>query len=136
MKYIAFLRGVNVGGHTKVEMAKLKKAFEDLGFTEVKTLLNSGNVIFESSTQPPDIEENLEKVFGFKISVILRSKDQIEKLVKKDPFKKININLQTRLYITFTDKEDLISHLDIGDNENTTDLMKSLEKEYGKRITT
>lgn len=45
-KYIAFLRGVNISGKNKVPMAELKKGFEKLGFEEVKTYLNSGNVIF------------------------------------------------------------------------------------------
>lgn len=47
MKYIAFLRGVNVGGNSLIKMSDLKKIFEDLGFTNVQTYINSGNVIFE-----------------------------------------------------------------------------------------
>ncbi|WP_460281319.1 DUF1697 domain-containing protein, partial [Clostridium senegalense] len=45
-RYIAFLRGINISGKNKVPMAKLKNGFEELGFREVKTYLNSGNVIF------------------------------------------------------------------------------------------
>jgi len=47
-RYIAFLRGVNISGKNKVPMAELKKGFEEMGFSEVRTYLNSGNVIFSS----------------------------------------------------------------------------------------
>lgn len=47
-RYIAFLRGINISGKNKISMAELKKGFEELGFQEVKTYLNSGNVIFSS----------------------------------------------------------------------------------------
>ncbi|TGN13385.1 DUF1697 domain-containing protein [Leptospira ilyithenensis] len=48
MKYIALLRGINVGGNRKVEMKKLRNLFESLGYINVSTYINSGNVIFES----------------------------------------------------------------------------------------
>ncbi|MCW1043117.1 DUF1697 domain-containing protein, partial [Streptococcus anginosus] len=55
-RYIAFLRGINISGKNKISMAELKKNFEELGFEEVKTYLNSGNVIFLSD------EENIGKL--------------------------------------------------------------------------
>jgi uncharacterized protein (DUF1697 family) len=48
-KYVAFLRGINVSGKNKISMALLKVAFEDIGFLNVKTYINSGNVIFSSN---------------------------------------------------------------------------------------
>lgn len=51
MIYVALLRGINVGGNNKVEMKKLKATFERLGFTNVVTYINSGNIIFEESTK-------------------------------------------------------------------------------------
>ena len=50
-QYVAFLRGINVGGHHKIPMAELRNVMEEMGFSEVVTLLNSGNVIFDS---PPN----------------------------------------------------------------------------------
>ena len=46
-QYVAFLRGINVGGHVLIKMADLKKAFEMMGFENVRTILASGNVVFE-----------------------------------------------------------------------------------------
>lgn len=82
MKYVGLLRGVNVGGKAKVEMPKLKRVFESLGYTEVKTYINSGNVIFSANTADiellkNDIEAEIQKDFGFAVSVLIRTADQI-----------------------------------------------------------
>ena len=57
-RYIAFLRGINVGGKNKIPMAELKKEFEKLGFREVKTYLNSGNVAFSGDTNDMESSQN------------------------------------------------------------------------------
>lgn len=54
-KYVALLRGINVGGNNKVEMSKLKALFEKMGYTNVVTYINSGNVIFEAHSESTDI---------------------------------------------------------------------------------
>jgi len=85
-QYIAFLRGINVGGNHKVEMPKLKMAFEKMGYTDVSTYINSGNVIFSSTKENFDtIEPFLEKVFKFVIPVIVRSAKNIKNVTKKIP---------------------------------------------------
>ena len=65
-RYIAFLRGVNISGKNKVPMAELKKGFEELDFSEVKTYLNSGNVAFSSDED--NIEENLRIFYRMLLS--------------------------------------------------------------------
>ncbi len=104
-KYVAFLRGVNVGGHT-MKMADLRKAFEASGFRNVRTILASGNVIFEAAGPERNvlarkIEEALEKRWGFAIPVVLRAADQLRALIASDPFKGVIVTPATRLYITF-----------------------------------
>ncbi len=76
MKYIALLRGINVGGNNKVSMQELKKCFESAGFKNVLTYINSGNVIFDSEENSitkliDQCEEILEKQFGFPISLAI-----------------------------------------------------------------
>ena len=88
--YAALLRGINVGGNTIVPMAALKKCFEALGFDDVRTYINSGNVIFRSaSTQPRTLEARIERAltatFGHKIRVVIRSFDEMKKLVAAIP---------------------------------------------------
>ena len=87
MIYIALLRGINVGGNSKVEMKKLKITFENLGFTQVSTYINSGNVIFEDSNLSQEnliqtIEEAILKDFGLSIKVLVRNISNIENVVK------------------------------------------------------
>lgn len=86
MIYVALLRGINVGGNKKVEMSKLKKAFESLGFVNVTTYINSGNVIFQSNKKDfSQIETVLKKSFGFEIKVVIRDAKNIQKLCEKIP---------------------------------------------------
>lgn len=104
--YVALLRGINVGGHHKVPMADLRKEMETLGFRNVITLLNSGNVIFEATEQPPEtmesnIASHLEVVFGFPIPILLREAGEILEFIEHDPFRGIEVTKDIRLYVTF-----------------------------------
>lgn len=86
MQYVALLRGINVGGNKKVEMKKLAAVFTELGYTDVRTYINSGNVIFSSSKKDfACIEPALKHTFGFPIEVIVRDAKNITSLVKKIP---------------------------------------------------
>jgi uncharacterized protein (DUF1697 family) len=163
-KYVAFLRGINVGGNKKVPMAKLKSVLQEFGFQNVRTLLASGNVIFEFKKESlpsltKKISATLDEAFGFIIPVILRNADEIEKIVESVPFKNIIVAKDTRLYVTFlsedpksnlkipyysTDKsfqilnikdKTIFSVLDVS-KTGTVDAMAILEKEFGKNITT
>ncbi|WP_027089418.1 DUF1697 domain-containing protein [Thomasclavelia saccharogumia] len=89
-RYIAFLRGINISGKNKVSMAELKTEFEKLGFKEVKTYLNSGNVIFSSDED--DIEKMMSKIergikhhLGFDIPVFVILKDKLEDVLYHAP---------------------------------------------------
>jgi len=104
--YISILRGVNVG-QRKVLMADLKALYEGLKFRDVITYIQSGNVIFKADTKLNDealaakIEETLLKKYSFEVPVIIRSAEEIAKIIKINPFledKKINPD---RLHITF-----------------------------------
>lgn len=88
MKYVALLRGINVGGNNKVDMKKLKLVFEKLGHENVITYINSGNIVFEStlnnkSAIATEIEKGIEKKFGISIRVIVRTKSNIDLIVSK-----------------------------------------------------
>jgi len=88
-KYVVFLRGVNVGGRV-VKMAELKACLEKAGFKNVKTLLQSGNVIFESdkkqSALKPEIEKLLTKTFNYPAKVWVISVNQLKTIVEANPF--------------------------------------------------
>ena len=89
-KYIALLRGINVGGKNKVPMAELKKAFEAIGFSDVKTYINSGNVIFSSSIQnKSELVEKSELAiadkFGLNIPVVIVSVAELADVISQAP---------------------------------------------------
>lgn len=89
MNYVALLRGINVGGNSRVEMPRLKSVFESLGSRHVVTYINSGNVLFaddrDRGSLEPIIAEAIEKEFGFNVPVLLRTQNTIESLCKKIP---------------------------------------------------
>ncbi len=89
--YIAFLRGINVSGQKKIKMADLKMLFEALGFEEVRTYIQSGNVVFKSDLGDPavlqnTIERELNKAYSVFIpTLILKRKDLLD-IYEKNPF--------------------------------------------------
>lgn len=91
MKYVAFLRGINVGGKNKIKMETLREMFAALGFENVKSYINSGNVIFETAKSDnrklsAKIEKAIEKEFALNIKTMVRSISEIEEIVKNNPF--------------------------------------------------
>jgi uncharacterized protein (DUF1697 family) len=91
MRYIALLRGVNVGGNTMIKMAELKASFESLGFQNVVTYVNSGNIAFDAkktgeASIVAKIEKVIEKDCGKMIPVMLRAQDLIPSIIENNPF--------------------------------------------------
>ncbi len=89
MKYVALLRGINVGKTKRIEMKKLKEIFEQLGYSNVSTYINSGNVIFESGkaqkTVRSAIEKALKKEFGVEIPTLVRTIKEMQKVADAIP---------------------------------------------------
>ncbi len=163
--YVAFLRGINVGGNRVIKMTDLKKYFESYGFTNVQTVIASGNVRFDATESDPavlapQIEAKLKKSTDFQIDVILRSLEHLKKAVEAEPFKKIPLKDNVRLYVTFLAEKppgglkipyesplkdfkilsatprELFSVGYIRPNLKLIDSMAIIEKEYGKKVTT
>ncbi len=91
MKYVAFLRGINVGGHNKIKMETLREVFVALQFENVKTYINSGNVIFETAKTDNrklagKIEQEIESEFVLRVKVMVRTMSEIEEIIKNNPF--------------------------------------------------
>jgi uncharacterized protein (DUF1697 family) len=91
MRYVAFLRAINVGGHV-VKMDQLRTLFETMGFTDVKTFIASGNVIFDSSSKSaPALEKKistaLEKALGYPVATFVRTGAEIAQIAEYEAFK-------------------------------------------------
>ena len=82
--FIALIRGINVGGNKKLSMADLESVCESLGYTNVRTLLNSGNVIFEAKKAKA---ADLEKALPIDARVILRTPAELKKAIERNPLK-------------------------------------------------
>ena len=105
-KYLALLRGINVGGHKKIIMADLKTLFQKLGFSAITSYIQSGNIIFQC--HEPDIskleqliEREIEKTYGFQVPVIVLTVSHLEKIVEENPFKPFDEDDISKIYYVF-----------------------------------
>jgi uncharacterized protein (DUF1697 family) len=159
------MRGINVGGHKPVPMEKLKKALEALHFTNVRTILVSGNVLFQAPRGKTEMLERkiraqLKKAFGSEIGVHVRTIDELVRARDSDPFKGFTSGPDVRFYVTFLSGKsrrtltipyeapggrfrifkktprEAFSVLTLSPESRTVDLMKVLEQKFGKEVTT
>ena len=162
-KYVALLRGIGPG-NPNMRNDKLRGFFEDLGFTKVKTVISSGNVLFESPSRNVNelertIEEALPTKLGFHSTTIIRSRQQLQRLFAQNPFKGMEHSQKSSLNVTFLKRKTktniqfpykvenraytilgmyakaICSVLDLT-SPKTPDLFTWLEKRFGKEITT
>jgi uncharacterized protein (DUF1697 family) len=103
--YVAMLRGINVGGKS-IRMEALRASFEELGFRSVKTYVQSGNVIFMSGRVAPSglakkIEAQIHRDFGFQVSVLVRTLEEMETTLGSNPLAKEKSIDPSKLHVTF-----------------------------------
>lgn len=126
-KHIAFLKAINVGGHT-VKMDHLKMLFEKMGFENVETFIASGNVVLETKSKTVEnikqkIETELEKFLGYKVATFIRTTKELQEIAEHKPFNESDLeNKQNYLYIVFLynqpDKESQKKVLALSDEAN------------------
>jgi uncharacterized protein (DUF1697 family) len=112
--YIALLRGINVGGNRKVKMETLRGIFEALEYKNVKTYIQTGNVLFETeesdlSRLVDTIVSRLKGELGFEVPVIIRTLEKLEAIVKSCPFEASECE---NVYISFLSKEPKVEAMD------------------------
>jgi uncharacterized protein (DUF1697 family) len=114
-KFIALLRGINVSGQKKIKMSDLKTLFEEDGFQNVETYIQSGNVIFSAKEKSPaKLEEKIvsaiKKKFGFDVKVIVITPGEIENTLKSNPFIKKKNDFD-KLYVIFLSEKPLAENM-------------------------
>jgi len=104
--FIAMLRGINVSGHKIIKMEQLRASFDGLGFKNLKTYVQSGNVVFEAKSEPAakvceKIERRILGDFGFSVPVLLKTSKELGEIVKRNPFLNDAAIDRSRLHVTF-----------------------------------
>ena len=132
--YIALLRGINVGGKNIIKMAELKHALEAIGLTEVQTYIQSGNVLFKADeTAGPlknKIEHEVEEKFGFSVTVVLRTAEELERIILNLPFSNEEVTEAEALNETESLYVALLTDIPSLDNIDKLKLYKSENDDY------
>lgn len=163
-RYVALLRGINVGGFHKLPMVELRNEFASLGYKNIVTLLNTGNVLFDGPDSrvhvlEQDISTHLERKFGFHIPVMLRTKEEFLRCYRLNPYHAMEETSNIKLYVSFLHEKqageitlpwksddqaleilsftgwEVYSTVDLGVTK-TVKAMAILEQLFGKGITT
>ena len=161
--YVALLRGI-APTNPNMRNDRLRGVFAELGFSNVRTVISSGNVLFETDSSAvraleTKVEEALPKRLGFTSTTIIRSRTEIQALVDQDPSGGVDHSSKTNLNVTFLKRKprptfrfpyqpedrdytilgmygrDVCSVIDLT-SAKTPDLMRWMEKEFGKEVTT
>jgi uncharacterized protein (DUF1697 family) len=109
-KYVAFLRAINVAGHAKVKMRDLKQVFITAGCKNVRTYIQSGNVLFEAPERDTksliqEIQNKLCELLGTEATVMYRTFREIEDIMRTAPFKEIEPETDVKLYVAFLSRK-------------------------------
>jgi uncharacterized protein (DUF1697 family) len=104
--YISILRGINVSGHKLIKMEALRTSYENMGFSNVKTYVQSGNVIFsyediEINKLEEQIFQQIKKDFGFDVPIIVLSVEKLEEIIKSNPLRKDKSKEESFMHVTF-----------------------------------
>src|SRR5688500_13547972 len=103
---ISMLRGVNVGAHNRIKMDELRAVYESLDLKDVRTYVQSGNVVFRTKARElgrlaAGIEDAIQRRFGFRSDVILRTPSELREAIAKNPFAKRSGIEASKLLVTF-----------------------------------
>ena len=108
--HLALLRGINVSGHKMIKMEALKKALETVGFQNVVTYIQSGNVFVDTEEENPTkvgflIKQEISKSFGFDVPVIVIGKEDLQACMERNAFlNEVSLDLK-KLYVSFISSE-------------------------------
>ncbi|WP_144525019.1 DUF1697 domain-containing protein [Bacillus sp. DE0042] len=107
--YIALLRGINVGGHKVIQMADLKQMFESIGLKQVKTYIQSGNIVFEYDEDIKFLKERIQSeikiTFGYDVPVMLRIHEEFINIIKSCPYEADSLLEGESIHVAFLANE-------------------------------
>lgn len=108
MRQIILLRGINVGAHNRIPIPALRELLTTAGFADVRSYLQSGNVVLSSDASPDELarecERHIAKAYGLAIDVLVRSRDELADVVRRNPLAKVAVNPK-RYQVSFCSAE-------------------------------
>jgi uncharacterized protein (DUF1697 family) len=112
--YIGLLRGVNVGGKNMIAMAELRRLFESIGYGNVRTFIQSGNVLFEGPAAPSahELEAAIASHFALTINVAIRTPRELRTVVASNPFPSVDASKLHVGFFSATPSRDVVANLD------------------------
>jgi len=115
--YIALLRGINVSGHKLIKMEQLREVLKELDFEHISTYIQSGNVLFQSKIEEPKKIEKMMadliyKHFGFDVSIVVITPEELKSVYRKNPFAKENI-AEPQPYVAFLSAPPAVSDVNV-----------------------
>ncbi|MBO9597390.1 MAG: DUF1697 domain-containing protein [Cohnella sp.] len=129
--YMAFLRGINVGGNHIVRMADLKRTLEEAGMRRVQTYIQSGNILFESDETASELETRFERLlettFGFPMPTMIRSAEEMKEIMRRCPYSFAELTEGQSIHLSLLKRElseaviAAIPELDTGGDEYRID---------------
>jgi uncharacterized protein (DUF1697 family) len=133
VRSVALLRGINVGGKHSVPMKALAALFVKCGCSDVATYIQSGNVVFcsagDAKLDPAMLAARIEKTFGFEVPVILRTADELEAVIRRNPFPKADPDKE-RMHVSFLASEPTAAQIaSLDPNRSPGDTFKVVGRE-------
>ncbi|MEZ4803586.1 MAG: DUF1697 domain-containing protein [Gelidibacter sp.] len=126
--YIILLKGINVGGHKKVPMAELRELLTKEGFQNLKTYIQSGNVVLQSSETASKVEAKMQKAikshFGFEVSVIVKTNKELQAIFDASPFSKNTKEKSYFIMFNKTPDKELLKEVESISFENEEVILK------------
>jgi uncharacterized protein (DUF1697 family) len=132
-RYIAFLRGINVGGHV-VKMEQLRELFTELKLQNVRSYINSGNIFFDTASQDISaltaaIEQHLKQSLGYEVPTFLRTTDEVVSILQQNPFTTTELTTDKRFCVVFT-HDPISRHVDLPVTSSKNDMEIVAINEY------
>lgn len=132
--FIALLRGINVGGKNIIKMAELRQVLEAIGLSKVQTYIQSGNILFKSDEEEAalqkKIEFEIEKAFGFSVTVVLRTAEELERIIQNCPFSEEEVSHAESLSKAESLYVSLLTHAPLEEKLESLNVYRSEDDQY------
>ncbi|WP_440122178.1 DUF1697 domain-containing protein [Tenacibaculum sp. Ill] len=124
---IILLRGINVSGKNKIPMKELRTLLQELGYNDVKTYIQSGNIVLKTNEGLKEVEKNIhikiKEKYGYDVLVLAKEVKEIEEILKKNPYSNL---AEKQIYFTFLFNETKINEIEVDAKEDEYTILKDV----------